>query len=133
MNNLPENLSPATLAYLGDAVFELMARERAVKDDLKIADLHQKVSALVCAKAQSRMYNKLSEIITPEEHAILKRGRNTHTRPGKSSTQREYQRATGVEALFGYLFLKKDSQRLKHIFAICTGEIYEQTNNINRT
>ncbi|MCL1996976.1 MAG: ribonuclease III [Defluviitaleaceae bacterium] len=117
MNKEIEALSPGALAYIGDAVFEVMVRERIVKT-YSIHQLHKKAMPYVSAKGQSQMYNKLLEIATEEEAAILKRGRNFNAKAPKSATVLEYRHATGVEALFGYLYLKGKNDRLYHIFEI---------------
>jgi ribonuclease-3 family protein len=74
----------------------------------------------ISAPAQSRMFSQIYDLLSSEEQAILRRGRNAKTgsRP-KHVSQSEYQRATGLEALFGYLYLKGDEERLKEIFKRC--------------
>ena len=112
-----DTLSPGALAYVGDAVFELMVRAQLVKI-YNIHQLHKKALPYVSAKGQSQMYHKVLEIATEEEAAILKRGRNFNTKAPKSATVSEYRHATGLEALFGYLYLKGDVDRLCYIFEL---------------
>ena len=117
----PEEYSPLNLAYLGDAVFELMVREALVSDSSeKVRSLFHKSKSYVCASAQSQSYFRLYNQLSPKEQQIAKRGRNC--KPGakaKNASVIEYQHATGLEALFGFLYLSGKIERLKEIFAMC--------------
>ena len=107
--------SPA-LAFLGDSVYELNIRAGLVRaGDLQAEELNRQSKALTNAKAQARMADRLQEIMTAEELAVYKRGRNhkSVTAP-KSCTISEYRRATGLEALMGYLFLEGDQARIRN-------------------
>jgi len=117
----PEEYSPLNLAYLGDAVFELMARETLVTGSLdNVRSLFGKSKAYVSAAAQSRFYFNVFERLTPDEQRIAKRGRNCKpSGRAKNSSVAEYRHATGLEALFGYLYLSGNNERLKEIFALC--------------
>ncbi len=107
-------LSIASLAYLGDSVLEVMVRERLILD--KKGDIHTRAREYVTAKSQARATERLVDIFTDEELAIYKRGRNhTHSSP-KSATHAEYSRATGLECVFAYLHLTGDKERLEYIF-----------------
>lgn len=112
--------SPLTLAYLGDAVYEIMIRTSLVKKgNCAVNKLHKKASSLVKAQAQSRMIGYMEEYLTEEEYQIYKRGRNAHSPTmAKNATMADYRRATGFEALVGYLYLKEDFQRLVDIIKI---------------
>ncbi|HIY17881.1 MAG TPA: ribonuclease III [Candidatus Blautia avistercoris] len=112
--------SPLTLAYLGDAVYEIMIRTSLVKKgNCAVNKLHKKASSLVKAQAQSRMIGYMEEYLTEEEYQIYKRGRNAHSPTmAKNATMTDYRRATGFEALVGYLYLKEDFQRLVDIIKI---------------
>lgn len=114
----PKLLSPLTLAFLGDAVFELMVRERLAADGSMPANaLHRKAVGKVCAGAQAQGYLYLEEILTEEEAGILKRGRNAHSATvPKNASPADYRRATGLEALFGYLYLKGELGRLTELY-----------------
>ena len=114
-NKEVEALNPGALAYIGDAVFELMVREKIVKT-YNPDQLHKKAIQYVSAKGQSEMYHKALEMATEEEAAILKRGRNFNTKVPKNTTVAQYRHATGLEALFGYLYLKGEANRLCFIF-----------------
>ena len=107
-------LSIASLAYLGDSVLEVMVRERLILD--KKGDIHTRAREYVTAKSQARATERLVDIFTDEELAIYKRGRNhTHSSP-KSATHAEYSRATGLECVFAYLHLTGNKERLEYIF-----------------
>ena len=82
----------------------------------QVQKYHEKVSSLVQASAQSRMMRTLQGILTEEEHIVYKRGRNTRSvSPAKNQSVTDYRRATGFEALMGYLYLKKDMKRLMEL------------------
>jgi len=119
------NYSPLTLAYIGDAVFELLVRTHVLSENgnMQAAKLHKKSAALVCAKTQNEAYFKLLDHLTEDELNTLKRGRNArpHSMAKKTSVS-EYLHATGVEALFGYLFLANKTARLKELFQIVVGK-----------
>ena len=94
--------SPLTLAYIGDGVYELVIRTILVKKaNCPVNRLHKKASSLVKASAQSGMMEILEPLLTEEEKSVYRRGRNAH-----------YRRATGFEALMGYLYLKEDFSRI---------------------
>lgn len=113
--------SPLALAYMGDCIFDLCVREYLLRQDNMPANkLHQKSKAMVNATSQSKMYKELIEIVTEEEKAILKRGRNANSNTrAKNSTMIDYKNATGLEALFGYLYLKGEQDRINELFKIC--------------
>ena len=113
--------SPLALAYMGDCIFDLCVRTYLLKQaNMPANKLHQKAKAVVNATSQSKMYKELIDIVTEEERAILKRGRNasSNTR-AKNATMIDYKNATGLEALFGYLYLKGDEERINQLFKIC--------------
>ena len=103
-------MSAQKLAFLGDAVYELLIREKIVNSvDGSIGKLH---NLKVCCEAQSEMLSKIESILTDEELAVYKRGRNVQTgRVPKNSAPGVYRRATGLEALFGYLYLTGNMKR----------------------
>lgn len=116
--------SPLTLAYLGDAVYEVVVRTVLVKRaNCPVNTLHRRASAMVRASAQSAMMEKLEGKLTEEELAVYKRGRNAHsaTMP-KHAAMADYRRATGFEALIGYLYLKEDMTRMLNLIHIGLGE-----------
>lgn len=112
--------SPLSLAYMGDCVYELFIRTILVneKND-RVNHYHKKASALVKAEAQANLIKKLEPILTEEEHAVYKRGRNAKSvTTAKNATVIDYRMATGFEALIGYLYLKKDLKRIVDLIKI---------------
>lgn len=114
----PSQLSPLTLAFLGDAVFEMFARERLVcMGSRPVSQLHRLAVRDVCCTAQAEASKFLSPVLTEEEAAIFHRGKNAH--PGhvpKNASQSDYHAATALEALFGYLYLCGKMDRLRELF-----------------
>ena len=106
--------SPLTLAYIGDGVYELVIRTILVKKgNCPVNRLHKKASSLVKAGAQSAIMEVIEEKLTPEELSVYRRGRNAHSPTmAKHATMADYRRATGFEALMGYLYLKEDYERM---------------------
>ena len=106
--------SPLTLAYIGDGVFEIIIRTILVKKgNCPVNQLHKRASSLVKAGSQSKMMETLEPFLTEEELAVYKRGRNAHSPTmAKHATLADYRRATGFEALMGYLYLKEDYVRI---------------------
>lgn len=107
-------LSPLQLAYVGDSVHALLVRTHLIGKNLKVKDMHGKANQAVNAVSQYQALNALLPILTEEETAIVKRGRNAHPHHGapKSATVGEYAGATGLEALLGFLYLTGDLERL---------------------
>ena len=106
--------SPLTLAYIGDAIFELVVRTVLVeRNNTQAEKLHKAATKIVKAETQALMIEAIKEELTEEELAVYKRGRNAKavTR-AKNATMSEYRRATGFEALMGYLYLKGDIERM---------------------
>ncbi len=112
--------SPLTLAYIGDSIYDLVIKTLVINEgNQQVQKLHARTSELVQASAQSKMMRVLQELLTEEEHAIYKRGRNAKSvSPAKNQTLTDYRRATGFEALMGYLYLKKDMKRLINLVKI---------------
>lgn len=113
-----------TLAFLGDAVYSLMVRERLVKNSaLAAGKLHRMSVDEVNAKAQSEGAKKLLPLLNDEETDIFKRGRNAHPHHSpKNQSEGDYHYATGLEALFGYLYLEGKTDRLNELFDIINKE-----------
>lgn len=106
--------SPLTLAYIGDAIFELVVRTVLVeRKNTQAEKLHKAATQIVKAETQARMIEALKDSLTPEEMSAYKRGRNAKavTR-AKNATMADYRKATGFEALMGYLYLKGDMERM---------------------
>lgn len=120
MMDNPDLLSGATLAYLGDSVFELTVRQSLVaKGITDVGKLNALALAYVKATAQSEAVEKIMPCLTEEELAVFKRGRNSHSVSiPKSAGAVQYRRATGLEALFGWLWLNGKNDRINELFRI---------------
>ena len=110
------SLSPVALAYVGDAVFELYVRSRLLIPAKRIRDYHQQVVAQVKAEKQSAYTDQLDPYLTSAEKDILRRGRNATTGRSRRAEAKHYQKATGFEALIGFLYLS-DRDRLFSLLA----------------
>ena len=112
--------SPLTLAYIGDAIYELVIRTILVeKGNTQVNKLHQRASKLVKASAQSEIIEKLKPYLTEEETGIFKRGRNAKSfTMAKNASMSDYRRATGFEALMGYLYLTEQWDRMLELIKI---------------
>lgn len=112
--------SPLTLAFLGDAVYERLVRERLVLTaNMPVKKLHAEAVERVRASYQSKAVEIIMPLLNEEEETILKRGRNaTGNTVPKSSNPAEYRRATALEALFGYLQLTENYKRMVELFDI---------------
>ncbi len=111
------------LAYIGDAVFELIVREHIIAaGPRKMKDIHHDTVAMVKAKNQAQAIRLLYEELSEEEKNIARRGRNAKGSPPKHADVIEYRMSTGFEALLGYLYLKGDGERLLYL----TGKVLEE-------
>lgn len=118
------NLSSLGLAHLGDSIYEVMVRSwLCLHGKAKAADLHRATVKYVAAPAQARMVQPILPLLTGEEQDVFRRGRNTapHSVP-KAASREEYQTATALEALFGWLYLQGRTERLNQLFALMLGE-----------
>lgn len=118
------NYSPLTLAYIGDAAYELVIRSIIVEQgNAPVNKLHKRSSRLVKAKTQAEAAAKLMDVFTEEELAIYKRGRNarSHTM-AKNAEMTDYRMATGFEAVMGYLHLKQDYERMVTLVSLGIGD-----------
>lgn len=121
-------MSPVSLAFLGDAVYELLVRAYLIESGIKNANrLHLKAIGLVNAGAQARAIPLILPMLTDEEKEFLRRGRNANTSHiPKNADPLDYRRATGFEALFGYLYLRGDGRRLLCVFRAAVGAQREE-------
>lgn len=115
-----EQCSPLVLAYIGDCVYDLIIKSMVISFGNKpVHKLHEETSSLVQASTQSLMMRAMQQYLTEEEHGIYRRGRNTKSvSPAKNQTITDYRRATGFEALLGFLYLKKEYTRLMQLVKI---------------
>ncbi len=119
-----DRLSMLALAHVGDAVYELLVRSMlTLRGPAQVQDLHRSTVAFVRAEAQAKAVEKLLPLLSEEEAAVYRRGRNcrvhgipAHANPG------EYHAATGLEALFGWLYLQGKEERVRELFRMITEE-----------
>ena len=112
-------ISPLNLAFVGDGVYELMVRERLVSTAGRPnKDQHRLAVQQVRAEAQAAALDKIYPLLTEREEAVYKRGRNAHT----SRSGSDYHKATGLEALFGYLYLTGQTERIHALFSLAEGD-----------
>lgn len=110
--------SPLALAFLGDSVYEILVREYLVREaNRPAAKLHEQKIQLVCAAFQAQAIDCLIPLLTEEETAVYKRGRNANNTVPRHTSAQDYHKATGLEALFGYLHLLGEQARLEELFA----------------
>ena len=125
--------SPLTLAYIGDAVFDIVIRTAVVSAGNTRADrLHRRTSAIVKAQTQAEMIERMIPSLTPEEEDVYKRGRNakSHTM-AKNATVADYRKATGLEALIGFLYLNDNMERIMELIKIGLSEVEVPWNTKN--
>ena len=117
-------ISNLGLAHVGDGVYELMCRSYlCTRGDKTVLKLHKDTVNMVKAPTQAKYADKLKPHLTEEEFAFFRRGKNAHTHAApKSATPQEYAKATGLETLFGALYLLGRTYRLNELFQICMEE-----------
>ena len=117
-------LSPLQLAYVGDSVHALLVRTHLIEKSLLVRDMHAAANHAVSAVSQYRAMQALQPLLTEEEGAIARRGRNAHPHHAapKSASAGEYAGATGLEALLGYLFLTGQEARLMELLPYIQAE-----------
>ena len=117
-------ISSLGLAHMGDGVYELMCRAFLCEaGNQTVQNLHKKSIALVKASTQAALIDKIKPILTDEELGYFRRGKNAHTHTApKSASRAEYAKATGLEALFGALYLLGRTARLQELFQVMMTE-----------
>lgn len=120
--------SPLTLAYIGDSIYDLIIKSLVINQgNRQVNKLHKETSMYVQASTQSLMMRAMQEELTEEEHAVYKRGRNAKSvSPAKNQSITDYRRATGFEALLGYLYLKKEWKRMLDLVKIGLDSLKEK-------
>lgn len=120
--------SPLTLAYIGDSIYDLIIKSLVINEgNRQVNKLHKETSMYVQASTQSLMMSAMQEALTEEEHAVYKRGRNAKSvSPAKNQSITDYRRATGFEALLGYLYLKKEWKRMLDLVKIGLDSLKEK-------
>ena len=117
-------ISNTGLALIGDGVYELLVRSYlCTKGDQTVLKLHRDTVEMVKAPAQAKFADKLKPHLTEDEYAYYRRGKNAHTHAApKSATRAEYAKATGLEALFGALYLLGRTERINELFLLTMEE-----------
>lgn len=120
--------SPLTLAYIGDSIYDLIIKSLVINQgNRQVNKLHKETSMYVQASTQSLMMRAMQEELTEEEQAVYKRGRNAKSvSPAKNQSITDYRRATGFEALLGYLYLKKEWKRMLDLVKIGLDSLKEK-------
>ena len=126
--NMPKKdidaISNLGLAHIGDSVFEVLCRSYlCARGGKNVGNLHRETVALVKAPSQARFAEKLLPVLTDEELAYYRRGKNSHVHAvPKGATPAEYAKATGLETLFGALYLSGQTERLNELFHVIMKE-----------
>ena len=117
-------ISVLGLAHVGDAVYELLVRSwLCTKEPGRVSDIHGKTVEYVNATAQAAAADRILPALSEAEHAVFRRGRNAKVNSvPHNSTIAEYHFSTGLETLFGWLYLSGEEQRIEELFHLCTGE-----------
>ena len=117
------------LAHIGDGVYELLARMKAVREGTaQVNVLHKRTVQMVSAEAQAKAARRIREILTDSEQSVLRRGRNAkpHHAPPHKTAGDIYPMATALEALFGYLYLLGQDERISQLWDECEKSFEEQ-------
>ena len=116
-------INGASLAYLGDSVIEVNVRNAVIRGGKgKLGDMNKLADSMVKAVSQSVAIEKLLPLLTEDELASYRSGKNSHTQnTPKNAKLSEYKKATGMEALFGYLYLKGEHERIKELLSVAYG------------
>ena len=114
----PDGAAPLALAFVGDTVYDLYIRTMIVDTmDAVPHEMHVRAASFACASGQAEAYRRIEPVLSEEERAVFRRGRNAHsgTVP-KNASVSDYRTATGLEALVGWLYLKDREERLNQLF-----------------
>ena len=117
-------ISSLALAHVGDAVYELLVRSWLCKKEPgRVSDTHARTVEYVNASAQAAAAERIFEALSEQERGVFKRGRNAKVNSvPHNSTIAEYHYSTGLETLFGWLYLNGDEKRVEELFHLCIGE-----------
>ena len=124
----PKLLSPSVLAFVGDAVYGLYVRTKLSEVNRPSGELHRLSVKLVNAAAQAEAFEIIKDMLSEDEMSVFKRGRNfrTNSKP-QSASGCQYHTATGVESLFGYLYLKGEETRAAELFDVIWNAFSDET------
>lgn len=129
----PNLLSPSVLAFVGDAVYGLYVRTALAEINRPSGELHRLSVKLVNATAQAKAFSLLEPMLTEKELSVFKRGRNFHTSSTpKSATGGEYHTATGLECLFGFLYLSGNNDRADELFKTVWLKYIDNNNEVQK-
>lgn len=117
LSHKASSYSPLALAYIGDGVYEMFIRTYVVnRGNMSVNKMHKASRELVRASSQAKLYFLIEDMLTEEEDAVLRRGRNAKSVSiPKNGNVREYRHATGLEALIGYLYIEGKVERIKEL------------------
>lgn len=119
-----KQLSPSVLAFVGDGVYGLYVRTALAKVNRPSGELHKLSVELVNASAQAKAFKIIEPVLSEEELSVFKRGRNFHTSTTpKNSSNAQYHIATGLETLFGFLYLSGNTKRAEELFELIMNSI----------
>ena len=118
-NALPGSLE---LAYLGDSLYDLYVRERLVARGGRVRQMHSQAVGMVCAHAQSQALERVMDQLTDPERDVVRRARNARQTPPKNADPGEYHRATGLEALIGWLYVTGQRERMNRVLQLALPE-----------
>lgn len=132
-HNKADEISPLTLAFVGDGVYDLLVRSYLVKRaNRPVGELNKVKVTLVNCKNQARFAKMLMPLLTEKETSVYKRGRNATPKcTPKNGTVADYHSATGLESLFGYLYLNDETSRLNEIFDIIVHNAFDLESDNN--
>lgn len=130
-----DEISPLTLAFVGDGVYDLLVRENLVKfANRPVGELNKIKVKLVNCTSQSDLSKQIFDSLTEKEKSVFKRGRNAAPKcTAKHGTVADYHNATGLEALFGYLWLNQEFERTNEIFQLIIHKYYEHGSDNNES
>ncbi len=116
----PKLLPPQTLAFIGDSVYDILVREYLINEAIRpVGELNSRKVKLVNCESQAKAVERLMHVLTETEISVYKRGRNAFTKhTPKNAEVADYHAATGLEALFGYLYLDGEIERINELFNI---------------
>ena len=119
-NTNPKLLSPQTLAFIGDSVYDILVREHLIAEaNRPVGEFNNRKVKLVNCESQANAIEQLMPVLTEEEVSVYRRGRNAFTKhTPKNADVADYHAATGLEALFGYLYLGGEIERINELFNI---------------
>lgn len=117
------------LAFLGDTIYDFYVRRHLVRRGGRVREMHREAVALVCAHAQAEALGRIEGALSEAETAVVRRARNAHQTPPRNAHPAEYHRATGLEALIGYLYLTGRQARIDELMRLALPELCAEEGN----